>query len=100
MKLKKFFSKIRNIHPWDRLLVSSGLDCSVRVWSLETGECIRSVYTYNGVTRLELSAHHSASITATDGGKLGTCQHEMLLTNYLLTSWEFERKDPSEFVTF
>ena len=52
-------------------LVSAGSDCSVRVWGVAGGACLRSIYTYNGVTRLGLVPDLCASLTATDGGKLG-----------------------------
>ena len=35
-----------------------------------TVRCVRSHYTYNGITRLELLGGHCSAITATDGGKL------------------------------
>ena len=52
-------------------VVSASSDCSVRVWSLEAGQCEASLYTYNTVTRLELLPAIPASVTATDGGKIG-----------------------------
>ena len=55
----------------ERLVVTAGLDCSLRVWGVTSGQCLRSHYTYNGVTRLEILHQHCASVTATDGGKLG-----------------------------
>ena len=52
-------------------VVSASSDCSVRVWSLEAGQCEASLYTYNTVTRLELLPAIPASVTTTDGGKIG-----------------------------
>ena len=52
-------------------VVSASSDCSVRVWSVEAGQCEASLYTYNTVTRLELLPDIPASVTATDGGKIG-----------------------------
>ena len=52
-------------------VVSASSDCSVRVWSVEAGQCEASLYTYNTVTRLELLPAIPASVTATDGGKIG-----------------------------
>ena len=63
------------------LVVSASVDCSVRVWSVTTGQCIRSHYTYNSVTRLELAPLHDASVTVTDGGKLGHVSLCILATN-------------------
>ena len=52
-------------------VVSASSDCSVRVWSVEAGQCEASLYTYNTVTRLELLPDIPASVTTTDGGKIG-----------------------------
>ena len=53
------------------VVVSAGSDCSVRVWGVTSGACLRSIYTYNGVTRLGIIPDLCASVTTTDGGKLG-----------------------------
>ena len=53
------------------MVVSAGSDCSVRVWGVTSGACLRSIYTYNGVTRLGIIPELCASVTTTDGGKLG-----------------------------
>ena len=55
----------------EEMVVSAGSDCSVRVWGVTSGRCLRSIYTYNGVTRLGISPDLCASVTTTDGGKLG-----------------------------
>ena len=52
-------------------VVSASSDCSVRVWSVEAGQCEASLYTYNTVTRLEVLPDIPASVTTTDGGKIG-----------------------------
>jgi len=54
------------------MVVSAGLDCSVKVWHVtsDTSRCLRSHYTYNGVTRLGIMSTYDASVTVTDGGKL------------------------------
>ena len=53
------------------MVVSAGSDCSVRVWGVTSGASLRSIYTYNGVTRLGIMPELCASVTTTDGGKLG-----------------------------
>ena len=60
-----------DIEEEEEMVVSAGSDCSVRVWGVTSGRCLRSIYTYNGVTRLGISPDLGASVTATDGGKLG-----------------------------
>lgn len=59
-----------DIEEEEEMVVSAGSDCSVRVWGVTSGRCLRSIYTYNGVTRLGISPDLGASVTATDGGKL------------------------------
>ena len=41
----------------DKLALSGSTDCSVRLWCLNSGETLRSIYTYNSVTCLGLIAN-------------------------------------------
>jgi len=50
--------------------VSGSQDCSVKVWDLVSGSLVKSYYTYNGITRLEVVPGNTCTITGTDGGKL------------------------------
>lgn len=50
--------------------VSVGVDCSIKVWDLERGEMVKSYYTYNGITCLQLVPNSRVSLTGTDGGKV------------------------------
>jgi len=50
--------------------VSVGVDCSIKVWDLDRGEMVKSYYTYNGITCLELVPNSMVSLTGTDGGKV------------------------------
>jgi len=50
--------------------VSGSQDCSVKVWDLVSGSLIKSYYTYNGITRLEVVPRTTCTLTGTDGGKL------------------------------
>ncbi|KAJ3598533.1 hypothetical protein NHX12_002044 [Muraenolepis orangiensis] len=36
----------------DRLILSGSADCCVKIWSLNTGQCVKSIYTFNTVTSL------------------------------------------------
>ena len=65
-------------------VVSASSDCSVRVWSVEAGQCEASLYTYNTVTRLELLPAIPASVTTTDGGKIGRTAVTTLRVFYAL----------------
>ena len=62
---------VRVLDTAEARVVSASSDCSVRVWSVEAGQCEASLYTYNTVTRLELLPDIPASVTTTDGGKIG-----------------------------
>ena len=62
---------VRILDTAEARVVSASSDCSVRVWSVEAGQCEASLYTYNTVTRLELLPDIPASVTTTDGGKIG-----------------------------
>eukprot|EP00092_Neocalanus_flemingeri_P044047 GFUD01048708.1.p1 GENE.GFUD01048708.1~~GFUD01048708.1.p1 ORF type:complete len:615 (+),score=153.97 GFUD01048708.1:56-1900(+) len=50
--------------------VSGSQDCSVKVWDLVSGSLVKSYYTYNGITRLEVVPDTTCTLTGTDGGKL------------------------------
>jgi len=50
--------------------VSGSQDCSVKVWDLVSGSLVKSYYTYNGITRLEVVPNTTCTLTGTDGGKL------------------------------
>ncbi|XP_069938103.1 uncharacterized protein [Cherax quadricarinatus] len=50
------------------LAVSGGLDCMLKVWDIISGECLRSIYTYNGITCLGCGTW--GVVTGTEGGKL------------------------------
>ncbi|KAK3104936.1 hypothetical protein FSP39_013481 [Pinctada imbricata] len=52
------------------LIISGSTDCSVKIWSAETGEILRSTYTYNPVTRLVYHPVAQVVLTASDGGKI------------------------------
>jgi len=51
-------------------VVSGSQDCSVKVWDALSGSLVKSYYTYNGITRLDVVPNTSCTITGTDGGKL------------------------------
>lgn len=50
------------------LAVSGGLDCTVKVWDIISGESHGSIYTYNGITCLSCGTW--GIVTGTEGGKL------------------------------
>ncbi|KAL4221254.1 hypothetical protein ACF0H5_019518 [Mactra antiquata] len=54
----------------DYLVLSGSNDCSLKVWSANTGELLRSIYTYNPITKIAFYVEKSLVATASDGGKL------------------------------
>jgi len=50
--------------------VSVSEDCSIKIWDLSSGNLLKSIYTYNGITKLEVLPETTCTITGTDGGKL------------------------------
>ncbi|KAK0132728.1 putative E3 ubiquitin ligase complex SCF subunit sconB [Merluccius polli] len=55
----------------DRFILSGSADCCVKIWSLNTGQCVKSIYTFNAVTALcFVPEGHGYIITGSDGGKV------------------------------
>ncbi|XP_072536602.1 uncharacterized protein [Salminus brasiliensis] len=55
----------------ERLVLSGSTDCCVRMWTLSSGQCVKSIYTFNAVTSLCFIAEGEGYIaTGSDGGKL------------------------------
>jgi len=73
VKILKNCDNLRKSLDWPDLKlcgVSVGSDCSIKVWDLDRGEMVKSYYTYNGITCLELVPNSLVSIIGTDGGKV------------------------------
>lgn len=51
-----------------KLAVSGGLDCTLKVWDILSGETLGSIYTYNGITCLGCGSW--GVVTGTEGGRL------------------------------
>lgn len=55
----------------ERFILSGSTDCCVRIWTLSSGPCVKSIYTYNAVTSLCFIAERDGYIvTGSDAGKL------------------------------
>ncbi|XP_022104143.1 pre-mRNA-splicing factor PRP46-like isoform X2 [Acanthaster planci] len=54
----------------DRIGVTGSKDCYIKVWSLETGRAVHSVYTYNPVECLGYIPDRALIISGSDGGKV------------------------------
>lgn len=51
-------------------LVSSGLDCTLRVWKIEDGECIRIVRTTSPLSTFRLTLNSDLVIAGTESGQM------------------------------
>uniref|UniRef100_A0A673W8Z1 Si:ch211-154o6.3 n=1 Tax=Salmo trutta TaxID=8032 RepID=A0A673W8Z1_SALTR len=55
----------------ERFILSGSADCCVRIWALSTGQCVKSIYTFNSVTALCFVPEGDGYIiTGSDGGKV------------------------------
>ncbi|XP_043972763.1 lissencephaly-1 homolog isoform X1 [Gambusia affinis] len=55
----------------DRFILSGSADCSVKIWALSIGQCVKSIYTFNAVTALSFAPDGDGYIiTGSDGGKV------------------------------
>ncbi|XP_062321710.1 uncharacterized protein si:ch211-154o6.3 [Osmerus eperlanus] len=55
----------------ERFILSGAVDCCVRIWALSTGQCVKSIYTFNTVTALCFVPEGNGYIvTGSDGGKV------------------------------
>lgn len=55
----------------ERFILSGAVDCCVRIWALSTGQCVKSIYTFNAVTALCFVPEGDGYIiTGSDGGKV------------------------------
>ncbi|XP_015193449.2 uncharacterized protein [Lepisosteus oculatus] len=69
----------------ERFILSGSVDSCVRVWALNSGSCIRSIYTFNSVMSLSFIPEGEGYIvTGSDGGKVevwswlsGECCHSV-----------------------
>uniref|UniRef100_W5L9T3 Si:ch211-154o6.3 n=1 Tax=Astyanax mexicanus TaxID=7994 RepID=W5L9T3_ASTMX len=55
----------------ERLVLSGSTDCCVRIWTLSSGQCVKSIYTFNTVTSLSFIAEGEGYI-ATGSGEEST----------------------------
>ncbi|KAI9560321.1 hypothetical protein GHT06_014338 [Daphnia sinensis] len=55
-----------------RLALTGSLDCCIKLWNIENGSALRSIYTFSGVTALCYLPLHSCCVVGSEGGKLET----------------------------
>lgn len=55
----------------ERFILSGSSDCSVKIWALSIGQCVKSIYTFNAVTAVCFVPEEDGYIvTGSDGGKV------------------------------
>ncbi|XP_033641814.1 mitochondrial division protein 1-like [Asterias rubens] len=54
----------------DRIAITGSKDCTIKIWSLETGQAVHSIYTYNPVECLGYIAERGLVVSGSDGGKV------------------------------
>lgn len=55
----------------ERFVLSGSTDCCVRIWALSSGQCIKSIYTFNAVSSLcFIPEGEGFIVTGSDAGKL------------------------------
>ncbi|XP_060071308.1 uncharacterized protein LOC132551211 [Ylistrum balloti] len=71
-----------DVDEGERIVISGSLDCSFKIWStgldviippstvIRGGQALRSIYTYNPVTRVAFHSSAGAIVTGSDGGKV------------------------------
>ncbi|XP_055759829.1 uncharacterized protein LOC129837572 [Salvelinus fontinalis] len=66
----------KDMSPGDkeRFLLSGSADCCVRNWALSTGQCVKSIYTFNLVTALCFVPEGDGYIITGSGRELDNCQ--------------------------
>ncbi|KAM8846058.1 uncharacterized protein ACB058_012525 isoform 1-T1 [Synchiropus picturatus] len=62
---------ILSLSDKERFILSGSADCCVKVWALNVGQCVKSIYTFNAVTALCFVPEGDGYIiTGSDGGKV------------------------------
>lgn len=55
----------------ERFVLSGSTDCCVKIWALSSGQCVKSIYTFNAVTSLcFIPEGEGFIVTGSDAGKL------------------------------
>ncbi|KAE8589779.1 hypothetical protein XENTR_v10017740 [Xenopus tropicalis] len=59
-----------SVAPNEELVSSGSSDCSIKVWNLNTGHQVLSIYTYSGVSSLTHIPDTPLLVSGSDGGKV------------------------------
>lgn len=53
-----------------RLVISTSVDCCIKLWNIEDGSVLRSIYTFSGITALCYLPTLNSCVIGSEGGKL------------------------------
>lgn len=73
-----------------RMAVTGSLDCCLKLWNIENGSALRSIYTFSGVTALCYLPAQNCCVVGSEGGKLETYAFLEENTNPLFSIKTFE----------
>uniref|UniRef100_A0A9J8DHF0 Si:ch211-154o6.3 n=2 Tax=Cyprinus carpio TaxID=7962 RepID=A0A9J8DHF0_CYPCA len=64
-------ARVFDLADKERFILSGSTDCCVRIWALSSGQCIKSIYTFNAVSSLcFIPEGEGFIVTGSDAGKL------------------------------
>ncbi|KAE8288985.1 Kinesin-like protein KIF21A Kinesin-like protein KIF2 Renal carcinoma antigen NY-REN-62 [Larimichthys crocea] len=67
----KRLARSLSVSDKERFILSGSADCYVKIWALNIGQCVKSIYTFNAVTALCFVPEEDGYIiTGSDGGKV------------------------------
>ena len=73
-----------------RLALTGSLDCCLKLWNIENGTALRSIYTFSGITALCYLPAQQYCIVGSEGGKLEVYTFHEENTNPLFSIKTFE----------
>eukprot|EP00066_Takifugu_rubripes_P003641 XP_003966375.1 PREDICTED: pre-mRNA-splicing factor PRP46-like [Takifugu rubripes] len=67
----KELARSLSLSDTERFILSGSADCCVKIWALDIGQCVKSIYTFNAVSSLCFVPEGDGYIiTGSDGGKV------------------------------
>uniref|UniRef100_A0A671SSA7 Lissencephaly-1 homolog n=1 Tax=Sinocyclocheilus anshuiensis TaxID=1608454 RepID=A0A671SSA7_9TELE len=64
-------ARVFDLAEKERFVLSGSTDCCVRIWALSSGQCVKSIYTFNAVSSLcFIPEGEGFIVTGSDAGKL------------------------------
>lgn len=73
-----------------RLALSASSDCDLKLWNMETGSALKSIYTFSGVTALCYLPEQQYCVIGSEGGKLEVYSFLEDQTNPIVSNTGFD----------